>query len=74
MIVCKLLAHLNRVCLFFIVMKEERDKIYDRIIPLRESERKFPTFGMGIPHFQKVTWRYHCSGISQVFCGGIRGY
>ena len=23
-----------------------------------KSERKFPTFGMGIPHFQKVTWRY----------------
>ena len=39
MIVCKLLAHLNRVCLFFIVMKEERDKIYDRIIPLRELSR-----------------------------------
>ena len=26
------LAHLNWVCLFFIVMKKERDKIYDRQI------------------------------------------
>lgn len=25
-----------------------------------KSESKFPTFGMGIPHFQKVTWRYLC--------------
>ena len=25
-----------------------------------KSERKFPTFGMGIPHFQKVTRRYLC--------------